>query len=79
MGRVGLLSCKSLLPVGYNDLRSFVKSNFRDFANVNIAFCGTRYLTPRFDSIKLLVISSRKLMIKSTNIVVSNNNEIRLT
>jgi len=32
------LSFKSLLPVEYNDLRSFVKSNFRGFAHGNICF-----------------------------------------
>ncbi|REJ42291.1 MAG: hypothetical protein DWQ53_18915 [Microcystis flos-aquae DF17] len=32
------LSFKSLLPVEYNDLRFFVKSNLRDFAPVNISF-----------------------------------------
>jgi len=33
-----VLSCKSLLPVGYNDLRFFAKSNFRGFAQGNISF-----------------------------------------
>ena len=32
------LSFKSLLPVEYNDLRFFVKSNFRGFAHGNICF-----------------------------------------
>jgi len=40
-----VLSCKSLLPIEYNNLRSFIKSNFRGFAHVNISFSGTRYLT----------------------------------
>jgi len=39
------LSFKSLLPVEYNDLRFFIKSNFRSFAHGNISFWGTRYLT----------------------------------
>jgi len=39
------LSFKSLLPVEYNNLRFFIKSNLRDFAHGNISFWGTRYLT----------------------------------